>query len=64
VTAAWNPTGETWIGQLIVLPRLVFATIFAMTIVVIGLLFPLAWTQQVWLARLRMEPALRRRPRR
>lgn len=30
LTAAWNPTGESWIGQLIVLPRLAFTSLFAL----------------------------------
>jgi hypothetical protein len=64
VMAAWNPTGEAWIGMLIVMPRLLFVTIYALAVVVVGLPLPFAWTRWAWLARLRTEPALRRRVRR
>lgn len=64
LTAAWNPTGESWIGQFIVLPRLAFTSLYALVVVVVGLAFPLTWTRLAWLSRLRMEPALRRRERR
>jgi hypothetical protein len=64
LTAAWNPTGEVFVGQLIVVPRLLLATIYALVVVVVGLPRPFAWTRRIWLARLRAEPALRpRRPR-
>ena len=64
LAAAWNPTGESWIGQFIVMPRLAFTSLYALMVVVVGLAFTLAWTRLAWLSRLRMEPALRRRERR
>ena len=64
VTAAWNPTGETWIGMLIVMPRLLFVTVYALAVVVVGLPLPSTWTRWAWLARLRTEPAVQRRVRR
>lgn len=64
LAAAWNPTGESWIGQFIVLPRLAFTSLYALVVVVVGLPLPLAWTRLAWLSRLRLEPALRHRERR
>jgi hypothetical protein len=64
ITAAWNPTGESWIGQLIVLPRLAFTSLYALMVVVVGLPLPFTWTRLAWISRLRMEPALRSRKRR
>lgn len=59
LTAAWNPTGEVWVGQLIVMPRLLLCTLYAFVVVFVGLPLPLAWTRSAWLARLWIDPAAR-----
>jgi hypothetical protein len=59
LTAAWNPTGAAVFGLLIVVPRLLWITGYALIVVLVGLPLPPAWTRRAWLARLRAEPAAR-----
>jgi hypothetical protein len=53
LTAARAPTGWAWVDLVILAPRLVSATLYAVVIAAAGLPFPLAWTRSAWLAALR-----------
>jgi hypothetical protein len=53
VVSSINPTGETHIGQIFVLPALAVATVFSWLLGLIWLLGGREWPRQRWLAFLR-----------
>jgi hypothetical protein len=50
LVASLNPTGETFIGQLFVLPALVVASVYSWLLAITWILGARAWPRKRWLA--------------
>jgi hypothetical protein len=53
LVASINPSGETFIGQVFVLPALAVASVYSWALGIVGILGAKTWSQRRWVAFLR-----------